>query len=187
MLAKDLIKGTPTETKILEWKKQFSFNLTNSEAIGYGWYSGFRKRYALMLKNVDGLVKGQLRASWCTYSNFENMYNHVYERMVDAGVAEKRVAPVYLEKGGKVVEDESLAFGLPSIYEIVSPEWILFVDEAGANTNQKKDGQVGCSRFVVDLNQVETGKKGCATDIYFTTLVFQAGTGAPVMVAIILK
>jgi len=142
MLAKDLIKGTPTETKILEWKKQFSFNLNNSEAIGFGWYNGFRKRYAHMLKNVDGLVKDQLRASWCTYSNFENMYNHVYERMVDAGVAEKRVAPVYLDKGGKVVEDESLAFGLPSIYEIVSPEWILFVDEAGANTNKKKMGRL---------------------------------------------
>ena len=34
--------------------------------------------------------------------------------------------------------------------KITKPEWILFADESGFNTSQKKDGHVGGQRFVVE-------------------------------------
>ena len=53
-----------------------------------------------------------------------NMYENVYERMVEAGIAEK--------------EDEEIVYeaGLPSKYKLTLPEYLLFVDETGCNTNQ---------------------------------------------------
>jgi hypothetical protein len=63
---------------------------------------------------------------------------------------------------------------------------LVFVDETGCNTNQQTDGQVGGQKFVLPLSY-----KAClvnaTTDIHFTVLCFNAGTGQPIMCAIILK
>jgi hypothetical protein len=34
--------------------------------------------------------------------------------------------------------------------KITKPEWILFADESGFNTSQKKDGHVGGQKFAVE-------------------------------------
>jgi hypothetical protein len=49
------------------------------------------------------------------------------------------------------VEKEEEAFECKSQFELIHPEWVLFVDECGSNTSQAKGGQVGgqtylCSR-----------------------------------------
>jgi hypothetical protein len=83
--------------------------------------------------------------------------------------------------------DEAEAYGLKCEYEVKEPEYIVFVDECGANTNQKSDGQVSGSKFLVGKNQAETGSQGSVNDLHFSTLCFQSGNGDPIMVAVILK
>jgi hypothetical protein len=187
-LACDLVRGTEVENKLIIWKKKYSHWLEGSSAlIGPGWYSGFKKRYSHELKLVKAMNCDTQRATWCQYQHFEAMYDHIYKRFVEAGVASKRIEPIWQDITGMIVPDESQAFGLQCEYEVKEPEWIVFVDECGANTNQKSDGQVGGSRFLVGKDQVETGLQGAVNDLHFTTLCFQSGNGKPIMVAIILK
>ena len=65
------------------------------------------------------------------------MYESVYEATVSAGVAKK--------------EEEEINYGtgLPSRYRLTKPEYVLFVDETGFNTNQLNDGRVGGELFIV--------------------------------------
>jgi hypothetical protein len=45
------------------------------------------------------------------------------------------------------VEKEQ-AVGLQSEYELIHPEWLVFVDEVGSNTSQTKDGHVGGETYL---------------------------------------
>lgn len=187
-LAKDLIKDTRHESKLIEWRRRFGFQDDDTTPlIGRGWYQKFLKRFKDKLKCVIAFVKDNQRATWNTWYHYNNMYNHIYNRMVDARVARLRDAEVYVNKVGDIVLSEEDSYGLPTQFAVTVPQYIIFADEAGANTNQKEDGQVGQRKFVVDKNQKETGKKGAVQDMHFTTICFQASTGEPVMVAIIMK
>jgi hypothetical protein len=104
------------------------------------------------------------------------MHESVYEAMVSAGVAEK--------------EEEEINYGtgLPSRYRLTKPEYVLFVDETGCNTNQLNDGRVGGELFIVPQVANEAGRPiGSTTDLHFTVLGFISGTGEAVMCAIIFK
>jgi hypothetical protein len=51
----------------------------------------------------------------------------------------------------------------------------------------KNDGHVGGRRHVMGANQIEGGRIGVVSDIYFTVLAFTSGTGNAIMCAIIMK
>jgi hypothetical protein len=91
------------------------------------------------------------------------------------------------DKNGTEVSDPMLMYGRPTKYRMLHPERCLFVDEVGCNTNQKVDGYIGGERFVLAKDQTESGCVGTNTDIHFTVLAFTAGTGEPVMCAVIMK
>ncbi len=82
------------------------------------------------------------RAEWFTYQNLKEMYNKVYSHLVTAGLAVKHEVPVWRDATGKIVLCEKEALGLQSAYELVHPEWLVFVDEVGSNTSQVKDGAI---------------------------------------------
>jgi hypothetical protein len=65
------------------------------------------------------------------------MYNNVYKMMVKAGMVEE------------VSEEIQREAGLPSKYKLTRPEFILFVDKTGCNTNQLNDGKVGNELFIL--------------------------------------
>jgi hypothetical protein len=112
------------------------------------------------------------------------MYDHIYEAMVDHGIASKCDTKVNLDKGGEIVEHSDEAFGLPTQYIIQRPDKLLFVDEVGSNTCTTKDGHVGGEKFLCQANarpQVKVSTK----DSHFTVLGFTAASGEPVMCAII--
>jgi hypothetical protein len=146
-----------------------------------------------MTRNQDILRKGKARTKdinqqeWVTYENFANMYESVYETMVKAGVATKLPEAVWFDRDGNIVLNEEQAFGEKSKYLLQHPEYCVYVDETGSNTNQKADGHVGGRRFVVPKGETEIGKVGAINDLHFTTLVFTAATGDPILVAVILK
>jgi len=96
--------------------------------------------------------------------------------MVEAGVAEE------------VSEEIKYETGLPSKFKLTRPEYVVFVDETGCNTNQLNDGRVGNEKFILPKQDSEFGAPiGATTDIHFTVLPFISGTGEAVMCAIIFK
>ena len=66
-----------------------------------------------------------------THDNFETMYDLVYDAMVKARVAVK------------LDEKKEVSEGLPLTHELIHPDYVLFVDEVGNNTNMRDDGQIG--------------------------------------------
>jgi hypothetical protein len=63
------------------------------------------------------------------------MYTCVYDAMVDANVAIKHDYEIMYDLNGNKVEESERMFGLPTRYELTHPEYVLFVDETGKNTN----------------------------------------------------
>jgi len=173
-LANDLIAETEYQEKIKECKGLRKLNST--EKLGDAWYRGFMSRYSDKLTQSGTTIKDTKRNTWVTKENFQIMYESVYEAMVTAGVAQK--------------EDEEITYGtgLPSRYRLTKPEYVLFMDETGCNTNQLNDGRVGGELFIVPKADNEAGCPiDATTDLHFTVLGFISGTGEAVMCAIIFK
>lgn len=118
-------------------------------------------------------------------SNFQLMYDNVYHQMVEAGVAIELENPIMVDAEGNQVTDTALAVGRPTKFQLTKPNYVLFVDETGKNTNMKTDGKVGGQQFVVPVDGDCSTSMGAITDIHFSVLCFQAATGEPVMCAVI--
>ena len=114
------------------------------------------------------------------------MYDCIYDQMVHAGIVTKHLEKVFRNRGGQILDEEEV-FGLATEYVLTHPHMIVYVNETGSNTNQKMDGHNGGELFAVGVDQQEIGVLGLADDNHFTVLVFMAGTGKPIMVAVILK
>jgi hypothetical protein len=92
------------------------------------------------------------------------------------------------DKQGEITINKNELYARPSKYKIKHPEYLLFVDETGCNTNMKDDGFAGGQMFVlpVDLG-FHGGCNGSITDLHFTVLCFTSAVGIPVLCAVILK
>jgi len=134
-LANDLISETEYTEKIKDCKELRKLN--SIEKLGDTWYQGFMSQFSEQLTRSGTTIKDSKRNTWVTQENFQNMYESVYEATVSAGVAKK--------------EEEEINYGtgLPSRYRLTKPEYVLFVDETGFNTNQLNDGRVGGELFIV--------------------------------------
>ena len=200
-LADSLISGTKIQESLIEFKKKrnlikrsasgTSSGSSNSgeSVIGTAWYKGFMKRNACKVKSKRGHVKDIKRHTWCCFEAFESMYQHVYEKMVEAKVAVKLDNPVMYDRDGIEVTEKEKSFGLPSFFKVTDPRNILFVDETGKNTNMKTDGGVGGRRLIVPADAIgnNSGYLGSTSDIHFTVLCFTCATGEAVMCAVIFK
>jgi hypothetical protein len=96
----------------------------------------FLKRNKDVVRTKRCKVQDCKRHTWCTYSNFSQMYDDVYDRMVEAGVAIKLDEEAMLNKEGNIVTNKEEMFGRPSKYIVTKLEQILFVDETGSNTKK---------------------------------------------------
>jgi hypothetical protein len=188
-LADSLIKGTSFHDEFVAFKKKRGLFVPKEGIIvGNGWYNGFMERNSAIIHRRQGRVKDMKRHSWCVYENFESMYESVYKTMVKSNVAEELESECFFDKKGNIVQTKEESFGLPSKYKLKHPNYCIFVDETGKNTNMKADGKVGGEKFVVPVNAVtNTGCIGSTTDIHFTVLCFTAATGEAVMCSVIFK
>ncbi len=170
-LANDLISGTELEQKIAKCKQLRKLNCT--EKLGRAWYQGFLQCYEDVLTRNGSVVKDIKRRTWVTSENFANMYENVFNIMVEAGIA-------------KVV-DEAIQHevGLLTKYKLTRPEFLLFIVETGYSTNQLNDGKVGGEMFIMPKNAGDTAAPaGATTDLHFMVLPFMSGTGELVLCAI---
>jgi hypothetical protein len=105
--------------------------------------------------------------------------------MVDAHIASPHENPVFTDREGYDVE-ESKRFGLVQEIKINHPDYILFADESGCQTNQKQDGNVGNRKYIVQHDT--THQVICITaDHRFTILTFTPGSGEAVCCMLIFK
>jgi hypothetical protein len=119
-------------------------------------------RHKQLLKRARCKPRDVNRYSWCTVENFHNMYEGVYQGMVEAGIAVKHEEDIMYNKNGKQTTDVSELFGCPTKYKIKHPEYLLFVDKTGCNTNQKEDGFAGGQLFVIPVDiGSQLGRKRC--------------------------
>ena len=112
--------------------------------LGTGYWNRFMRRHRHVIRSKPSVKFEVKRAEWCTYENFSEMYAHIYEAMVEHGIALKCNTKVKLDKAGEiVVEHSDEAFGLATHYLLQRPDKLIFVDEVGSNTCTTKDGHVG--------------------------------------------
>ena len=85
-----------------------------------GILAGIHKKKKHLVTSKKAVKFESKRADWCTFQNFETMYNDVYEEMVRGGIAMKLNAKVKLSKeGGLIVEHAHEAFGLETKYDLI--------------------------------------------------------------------
>ena len=90
---------------------------------------------------------------WCTYTNFNQMYDEVMKEIVEAGVAVEFPAPVWMDHYGNVVEEE-FSHGCQVTHDVTRPENCFGLDELRGNTIQKGDGQNCGQLFVCTKEEV---------------------------------
>jgi hypothetical protein len=189
-LMNSLIKDRQLQVDLVDYKKQRR-DLGQGKyperlgEVGRGFWYGFMKRHAHRLVTKRGERFASSRADWSKFHYIKQMYDVIYDEFVDAGVAEVLEEKVSMDREGNICE-EADRFGELCDIKITHPEYILFADETGCNTNQKKDGHQAGTKFVVGIG--ETPKTTCSTsDHRFTLLPITSATGLPVMCILIFQ
>ena len=113
------------------------------------------------------------------------MYNVIYHELVDAWVALALSEPIFTDMHANVV-DKSSQFGLVQSITISSTHYILFAEESGFSTSQKKDGRVGGQKLVVERGTVSQ-TRASITDQKFTMLPFTSASGEAVCCTVIFQ
>jgi hypothetical protein len=90
------------------------------------------------------------------------MYDGVYNGMVRAGIPVKLEEEIMYNKIGEVSTNKEEMYGRPTKYKITNPEYLLFVDKTGCNTNMKVDGYAGgqLSSTLRHYPQINQGNQG---------------------------
>lgn len=186
-LMQDLIKDTQHQEAVREFQKSRKLG---SEDFQYGtlsrkWWKGFLRRNSDQIVTRRGEKFACSRADWTKRSNLEQMFNVVYDEMVDAGIAIHLQTPVFTDCDGNEV-DESEKVGYAQDIKITHKHYLLFADECGCSTSQKKDGQVGGTKFIVKRGTVPQ-QIASTNDHNFTLLPFTSASGEVVCCVIIFK
>jgi len=138
--------------------------------VGRKYWKLFVKQHKKSIHTKCSEKYASNQTEWSTYSNFAQMYDECYQHMVMAGVAIELPEPVCMNKAGEEVPpDDQLAYSLPVRHELIHPDWLLFMDKMGINTNQKEDGHNGGEKYVCPLGT--TPKVACATNNHHATII----------------
>ena len=138
-IANSLVKNTEKEEEIKEWKWKHLKMKDPQHELGREYWCNFYTRHHDVLTTKKAVRFDQKRAEWCTKENLCQMYekNYGYWSSDEAGnIAVELTEPIWFDKAGNEVADETLSFGRKTKYKIVKPELLLFVDKVGANTSQ---------------------------------------------------
>ena len=158
---------------------------TNGDVLGEWWWRSFLKRNKHRLVSKKGRKFAVNRDLWCIYANFADMYDAIYDDMVDAGVAEKMSDPAYMNAKGEVV-DKDKAVGRKCTHRLIYPNYCLVADETGSNMATKGDGHIGGVKYLARAGTTPQNRASEA-DNHFTTMCFMGLNGKPAMCLVIFK
>lgn len=179
-----LISEQLIQKELIEWKRKYSNNAEGS--VGQSYWRAFVKRNSHRIKSKRGQKYELDWQNWTTYANFVNMYDQCIDQMVRAGVACKRDNAVWMDKNGKNVSDESLAFGCKATHDLIHPNWYIVGDEVGGNISIKGDGNVG-GRLYLTAKGKTASRKASKADRRFTLIGLTLLNGQPIMCIVIIQ
>jgi hypothetical protein len=152
-LANSLIDGTPVKDNVIWFLRKYTQWCDGRDSdcpiLGRGYWRGFMERNGHLIIGKKGQKFAIDCHKWSSYLNISQMYDFVYDEMVDAGVAEKLPEAVWMDKEGNEVEDEADAYGCKVTHRLIHPDHVLFMDKVGSNTAQTGDGHIGRERKLV--------------------------------------
>ena len=181
----DLIKGTPDQEVLRQFQMARTRESDQFGTVGKKWWRGFKKRHADQIVTRRGEKFACIRSDWTKMSNIAQMYDIIYDEMLDAGVAAFRETPVFTDRHGNVVNEDQ-RFGRIQNIRMKHADYVLFADESGCNTDQKKDGHIAGTLRVVEKGTVP--QTLCSTnDHRFTILPFTSASGEVVCCVIIFQ
>ena len=103
-LVNSLIDNQPIQQRLIEWKRKYSSNCDGT--VGYKYWRGLMKRNKHRLVSKRGQKYSLDRQNWTTYHNFLHMYEHTYDEMVSAGVAECLTEPMWMDENGNECDEK---------------------------------------------------------------------------------
>jgi hypothetical protein len=113
------------------------------------------------------------------------MYEGVYERLWEAGIAEKLDEAVWRDKYNNIVVTQAESYGRKTQYSLLHPEYLVLVDEVGENISQKGDGNAGGQKFMA-ASDMRAQVLNSFKDNHFKVSGFTAANGHPTICAIII-
>ena len=183
LLVNSLISGTKIQKELIEWKKKNTPNCTGT--VGRGYWRKFMKRNKGKIVGKRGQKYELNRQNWTTYNNFAQMYNHIIDEMVDAGLAIELKDPVWMNKDGEICLEEE-AFGCKVHHKIIRPDLCFCGDEVGGNISMKGDGHHGGELLLAEKGTTAQ-RKTSTRNRKFTMIGLTSFTGEPVMCVLILE
>jgi len=196
--ANSYIKDTQIEKDIIAWKvvhhskwrNDFKANNVYPERaqLGDSWYDGFLKRWKHEIQYKTAQNVAFNRTEHVTYNKFVEMYENVYELLIKDGYAERMLHPKYYDLLGKqCAKDDINRFGELVDITFKHPELVLVADECGTNTNMSKEKMSSGNKKHASTRGIDVKIPACTSDCHFTTMVWTALTGEPVMVVVIIE
>ena len=146
-----------------------------SPVLGKKYWLLFKKRWSHKLVTKRGQKFAIDRSNSLTYANVKQMYDQVYNCLVDAGVA--YVSDEYCD---------DYPGPLRTKYHLKHPEMCLVVDEVGSNSSQRGDGHIGGQKYQCENGMVPQIKASHSNERHFTTLGFTNLRGEPVLCLVII-
>ena len=139
------------------------------------------------IENRIGERQHQLRKYWTTHENFVTMYDRVYASMVDTKVATPLDESEYyfINISGSRVKTEEEAAGHQINHHLSHPQFFLFGDEVGTDTNQMDDGNNGVQIYII-INGIKTSLIFSKASVCFTFMGMTTATKEPVLCICIL-
>ena len=84
------------------------------------------------------------------------MYDLVYDRMEESRILEALDKLVWMNREDEIFMSAEEGLGINVTHRVKQPEYMLFLDEFGNNTNMKDDGNVR-GRAIVERETLESG------------------------------
>ena len=119
----DMISKTEMEEQLKNFQSVRTFTSHQLGTVGKNWWRGFKKRHAGLIVSKKGEKFALNRADWTKLSNIKQMYEYIYDEMVNANIASPQDNPIYLDREGNEVE-ESERFGLIQEFRIDHADYI---------------------------------------------------------------
>jgi hypothetical protein len=114
------------------------------------------------------------------------MYDGVYGRLNEMGIAEKLSEALWRDRDNNIVT-EADAYEKKTAHSLIPTQAhkLIMVDEVGENISQNGDGSAGGQKFMVSA-KMRAQVRNSFKDNHFTVIGFTAAMGIPVICAIII-
>ncbi len=167
----------------MEWKQRNSPDFTGT--VGQGYWRQFMERNKDKIVGKSGQEYNLNRHNWTTYIYFVQMYSHIIDELVVAGLVVKLDESVWMDRDGNTCIGEA-AFGCKVHHKIVRPDLCFCGDEIGGNISIEGDGYYGGEKVLTEKGTI--GQRKTSTwSKKFTMISLINFSGEPVRCLLILE